>query len=60
MRPALNTAQGRPFNTQAGCTVSRKTGKNVRGPSAVAPGNNKRVADLSVADDLADLMGGKP
>lgn len=51
-----------PLNRQAGCTAPRSQG-NVRGPQAV-PSKLSRatavpgVADIDVADDLGDLMGG--
>lgn len=52
-----------PLNRRAGCTAPRGEG-NVRGPQAVprptqrvTPGSG-RVADIDVADDLGDLLGG--
>lgn len=61
-RRGTDTTDG-PLNRRAGCTAPRSEG-NVRGPQAVprqasraAPGSG-RVADIDVADDLGDLMGG--
>lgn len=61
-RRGTDTTDG-PLNKRAGCTAPRSEG-NVRGPQAVpestprvAPGPG-RVADIDVADDLGDLMGG--
>jgi phospholipid/cholesterol/gamma-HCH transport system substrate-binding protein len=64
MRPGLDTSPGKPFNTGAGCTAPVSSGTNVRGPMAVLggkrDGKGSRTTTLSSADDLQDLMGGKP
>jgi phospholipid/cholesterol/gamma-HCH transport system substrate-binding protein len=64
MRPGTDTSPGKPFNTGAGCTAPRSSGTNVRGPQYVLggkkDGKGSRTTTLSSADDLQDLMGGKP
>jgi phospholipid/cholesterol/gamma-HCH transport system substrate-binding protein len=64
MRPGTDTSPGKPFNTGAGCTAPVSSGTNVRGPMAVLggkkDGKGSRTTTLSSADDLQDLMGGKP
>jgi phospholipid/cholesterol/gamma-HCH transport system substrate-binding protein len=56
-RPGLDTSQGQPFNTSAGCTASPTSGTNVRGPQSV-PRKPSAAAQVSVPDSLDDLMGG--
>jgi phospholipid/cholesterol/gamma-HCH transport system substrate-binding protein len=63
MRPGLDTSPGKPFNTKVGCTAPLSSGTNVRGPQAVLGkkgSTGSRTTTLSSADDLQDLMGGKP
>ncbi|WP_345529875.1 MlaD family protein [Nocardioides endophyticus] len=64
MRPGTDTSPGEPFNTDAGCTAPVSSGTNVRGPMSVQggkkDGKSSRTTTLSSADDLQDLMGGKP
>jgi len=63
MRPGLDTSPGKPFNTKSGCTAPLSSGTNVRGPQAVLGkkgSTGSRTTTLSSADDLQDLMGGKP
>lgn len=61
-RRGTDTTDG-PLNRQAGCTAPRSEG-NVRGPQAVPESTRRvvpgpgRVADIDVADDLGDLLGG--
>ncbi len=59
-RGGLETGEGRPFNTAAGCTANPSSGSNVRGPQSV-PGraaDAPAAARVGVADSLSDLMGG--
>jgi phospholipid/cholesterol/gamma-HCH transport system substrate-binding protein len=61
-RRGTDTGAGKPLNQEAGCTAPRRQG-NVRGPKAAprtAPvdGPPTRPSDITVADDLGDLMGG--
>ncbi|KQX74407.1 hypothetical protein ASD10_03980 [Aeromicrobium sp. Root472D3] len=72
VRPGLDTGEGRPFNTRAGCTMAPSSGGEVRGPRSVPkkPGATAAVGDngsrgtttaaprVGVADSLSDLMGG--
>jgi phospholipid/cholesterol/gamma-HCH transport system substrate-binding protein len=64
MREGTDTSPGEPFNTDAGCTAPVSSGTNVRGPMSVLDGKKdgkgSRTTTLSSADDLQDLMGGKP
>jgi phospholipid/cholesterol/gamma-HCH transport system substrate-binding protein len=64
MRPGTDTSPGKPFNTKAGCNAPLSSGTNVRGPQSVLGGKKgskgSRTTTLSSADDLQDLMGGKP
>lgn len=60
-RQGTNTSDGRPLNTGAGCTQPRSQG-NVRGPQHLPDAelpSATAVADIRVADSLADLMGGR-
>jgi phospholipid/cholesterol/gamma-HCH transport system substrate-binding protein len=57
MRPGLDTTNGQPFNTKAGCTLLPSSGTNVRGPRAARHGQSIPAPDLRVADSLDDLMG---
>ena len=69
VRPGLDTGEGRPFNTDAGCTASPSTGTDVRGPGAaprkrgatasVGTGAATPAPKVSVVDSLDDLMGGQ-
>ncbi|MGJ9422539.1 MlaD family protein [Aeromicrobium sp. CF3.5] len=60
-RAGLDTSEGRPFNTAAGCTADPVSGSNVRGPQSL-PGRTSdappAAARVGVADSLSDLMGG--
>ncbi|NYG60029.1 phospholipid/cholesterol/gamma-HCH transport system substrate-binding protein [Nocardioides daedukensis] len=47
VRQGLKSNPGKPFNTQAGCTLDPSSGANVRGPRSVR-----------VASELSDLLGG--
>ncbi len=60
-RDGLETSNGRPFNTRAGCTTDPASGSNVRGPQSLpdrTPAKAPAAARVAVADSLADLMGG--
>jgi phospholipid/cholesterol/gamma-HCH transport system substrate-binding protein len=63
MRPGTDITPGKPFNTKAGCTAPVSSGTNVRGPQSVLGKKSStglRTTTVSSADDLQDLMGGKP
>lgn len=58
VRPGLDTSTGRPFNTNAGCTVAPSSGTNVRGPKSAPLPKAAVAARVSVPDSMGDLMGG--
>ena len=59
VRPGLDTSEGEPYNTKAGCTVSPSSGTAVRGPRSVPkPGEGPAAARISVPNTMQDLLGG--
>lgn len=59
VRPGLDTTQGDPFNTKAGCSLAASSGVNVRGPGSVSA-KKLVAAEVSVPSSMADLLGGTP
>lgn len=61
MRQGTDTSKGKPFNLEAGCTMSPSSGTNVRGPRAVLNGSRERSTTkrtgIASPSDLGDLMG---
>ena len=55
VRRGLDTGEGRPFNTSAGCTTAPSAGGEVRGPGSVPkkPGATASVGDTGARADAA-------
>ncbi|WP_162602357.1 MlaD family protein [Nocardioides daejeonensis] len=54
VRPGLEESGGKPFNLEAGCSLSPSSGANVRGPKSVKSAPPVR---MRVATSLGELMG---
>ncbi len=54
VRPGLEESGGKPFNLEAGCSLSPSSGVNVRGPKSVKSAPPVR---MRVATSLGELMG---
>lgn len=58
VRRGLDTGEGAPFNTAAGCATSPSDGTNVRGPRSAPRSKTSVAAQVTVPETMADLLGG--